>query len=114
MEKSIQTIEEKGFILSIKKLFNNIKFKLFGKKEIVLKEEKSIETSTVYTPNSFIDELKVESGKIDSRIEKQYFLKQLEGNVEMLNQLSIKRLRVLEEYYSEVIKRNEKKIRRVS
>jgi hypothetical protein len=42
------------------------------------------------------------------------FLKEIDGNKEMLNMLSIERLKRLEKYYDNIIEENNKKIKRLN
>ena len=42
-------------------------------------------------------------------IERNYFLKKIEGNEEALRMLSIDRLKILEKYYDNVIEQNNEK-----
>ena len=42
------------------------------------------------------------------------FLKEIDGNKEMLNMLSIERLKILEKYYDNIIEENNKKIKRLN
>ena len=63
--------------------------------------------------NTFIDDIKVNESLSNGVIERNKFLKEIDGNEEALNMLSIDRLRKLEGYYDSVIAENEKKIKKL-
>lgn len=105
---------KESFITKIKKFFKN----LFGKKqenystyEDNVKEIES--TKNDGSQVNFIEDLKVDTTDVDNVINKRNFLEEIDGNVEALKLLSVDRLRKLEKYYDEVIKENEKKIKKL-
>ena len=61
--------------------------------------------------DKYIKELKVNYDKFNKVIKKDAFLREIEKNDEVLNMLSIERLRKLELYYNNVIMENEKIIK---
>lgn len=101
-------IEYKEGIISkiknfFKKLFENQEKQQIN--EIKGKKEEKQET--------FINEIKVDGKVVDSVIEKKNFLKEIDGNEEALNMLSIDRLKKLEEYYNNIIEQNNVKIKKL-
>ena len=60
--------------------------------------------------NNMINDLKVNPKEINTVIKRNNFLKEIEGNEEMLKMLSIDRLKKLEKYYDNIIEQNNKKI----
>lgn len=106
---------KESFITKIRKFFKRI----FGKKD---KQYNSIQEQTNVNisesindekKDSFITELSVDDKKINNVIEKKNFLKDIEGNEEKLNMLSIDRLQKLEKYYDNIIAENDKKIKKL-
>ena len=63
--------------------------------------------------SDFIDNIKVDTKVVNSVTDKKNFLEEIKGNEEVLNMLSIDRLKKLEKYYDSVIAENEKKIRKL-
>ncbi len=63
--------------------------------------------------NNFIDKVKVDENVANTVIERNKFLKQIEGNEAILNMLSIERLYKLEKYYDDIIEQNEQKIKKL-
>ena len=51
--------------------------------------------------------------EINNDMEKDNFLKEIEGNAEKLNMLSIDRLQKLKKYYDSIIAENDKKIKKL-
>ena len=105
---------KENFMTRIKKIFK----KMLGKKEEQynyvqqepvneIAEEKSERLS------DFIDNIKIDTKVVDSVIDKKNFLEEIKGNEEVLNMLSIDRLKKLEKYYDSVIAENEKKIKKL-
>ena len=66
-----------------------------------------------YFQNNFINDLKVNTKTTNIVIERNLFLKEIEGNKEKLEMLSIDRLKKLEKYYNNIIKKNNEKIKRL-
>ena len=66
-----------------------------------------------YFQNNFINNLKVNTKTTNIVIERNVFLKEIEGNKEKLEMLSIDRLKKLEKYYNNIIKKNNEKIKRL-
>ncbi len=63
--------------------------------------------------NNFINDLKVNEKLIRTVIERNNFLKRIEGNREVLEMLSIDRLKKLDKYYDNIIEKNNEKIRKL-
>ena len=63
--------------------------------------------------DKFIDDIKIDYNAVDIVVKKTLLLQEIEENDEVLNTLSIGKLRELEEYYDNVIKDNEEKIRKL-
>ena len=110
--KNNEMIEYKeNFITKIKKFFN----KIFGKSEKQYKviQENLVNEMTEEKPSNFIDHIKVDIKAVNFLTEKKNFLEEINGNIEMLNILSIDRLMKLEEYYDSVIAENNRKIKKL-
>ena len=108
---------EKGLLNKIKNFFKRIKISL-SNKDIDNKEETHQETKVqeIKEDNSqpFIDNLKGGvSEKEDETISKEAFLKEIDGNEEMLMNLSIDRLEMLSKHYDEIIKKNKAKLEKI-
>ena len=110
-----EMIEYKESIISkIKNFFK----KFFRKKEVdnyYLQNEsiKEIKQEKNNFQNNFIDDIKVNTTATNGVIKRNKFLKEIDGNKEALNMLSIDRLKKLEKYYDGVIAENEKKIKKL-
>ena len=59
--------------------------------------------------NDIVNDLKVNVEATNTVIERNNFLRKIEGNEEALKMLSIDRLKKLERYYSDIIKKIMKK-----
>lgn len=104
---------KENFISKIKNFFKEI----FGKskehynhmqKESIneLKKDNNLQ-------NNIINDLKVNVKATNTVIERNNFLKEIEGNEEALKMLSIDRLKKLEKYYNNIIEKNNEKIRKL-
>lgn len=105
---------KESFIIQIKKFFK----KLFGKKEEqynYCQQEPVNEIAKEKTErqSDFTYNIKVDTKTVNSVIDKKNFIEKIKGNEEVLNMLSIDRLKKLEKYYDSVIAENEKKIRKL-
>ena len=105
---------KESFITKIKKFFK----RLFGKKEeqynyVQQETVNEIEEEKKERQSDFVDNIKIDAKAVNSVIEKKNFLEEIKGNEEVLNMLSIDRLKQLEKYYDSVIAENEKKIRKL-
>lgn len=106
---------KESFITRIKNFFK----RLFGKKDNQynsIQEKTNVNISESINnekKDSFITELSVDDNKINNVIDKKNFLKEIEGNEEKLNMLSIDRLQKLEKYYDSIIDENDKKIKKL-
>ena len=63
--------------------------------------------------NNFTDKVKVDENVANIVIERNKFLKQIDGNEAILNMLSIERLYKLEKYYNDIIEQKKKKIKKL-
>ncbi len=101
---------KENFMTRIKKIFK----KMLGKKEeqynYVRLEPVNKKSERL---SDFIDNIKIDTKVVDSVIDKKNFLEEIKGNEEVLNMLSIDRLKKLEKYYDSVIAENEKKIKKL-
>ena len=108
-------IEYKESIISkIKYFFKNI----FRKKEVnnyYMPNEsiKKLKQEEKNSQNNFIDDIKVETSITNEIFERNKFLKEIDGNKDALNMLSIDRLKKLEIYFDSFIEENEKKIKKL-
>ena len=102
---------KENFMTRIKRIFK----KMFGKKEeqynYVRQEPVNKKSERL---SDFIDNIKIDTKVVDSVIDKKNFLEEIKGNEELLNMLSIDRLKKLEKYYDSVIAENDKKIRKLT
>lgn len=101
---------KENFMTRIKRIFK----KMFGKKEeqynYVRQEPVNKKSERL---SDFIDNIKIDTKVVDSVIDKKNFLEEIKGNEDVLNMLSIDRLKKLEKYYDSVIAENEKKIKKL-
>lgn len=105
---------KESFITKIKKFFK----RLFGKKEeqdnyVQQEHVNEISEEKNERLSDFIDNIKVDIKGVDFVIDKKNFLEEIKENEELLNMLSIDRLKKLEKYYDSVIAENDKKIRKL-
>ena len=98
---------KEGIISKIKNFFK----KLFENQE--KQQINEIKGKKEEKQENFINEIKVDGKVVDSVIEKKNFLKEIDGNEEALNMLSIDRLKKLEEYYNNIIEQNNVKIKKL-
>jgi len=61
----------------------------------------------------FVNSIKVDAETVNPTMEKEMFLEKIKGNEELLNMLSIDRLKRLEKYYDGVIAENDEKIKKL-
>lgn len=112
MKNKMIIFKGNSLFFKIKKCFYRIKEKLFGSKKYK-NEDKSEYCDRNNLGESFKENLRVETDKIELFYEKKDFLKQINGNTELLQMLSIDRLKVLEQYYNDIICQNELKIKKL-
>lgn len=117
MKNQMITVNEKSFFTRVKRWFYGIKKKIFGKNNSEIVQNMDIEIPKTIdsnaTKNKFINDIKFEDTSIYTINEKKDFLKELDGNVELLSKLSIDRLRKLSKYYNDVINKNEITIKKL-
>lgn len=58
----------------------------------------------------YINDLKVDTKEINTIIERNKFLKKINGNESILRMLSVDRLKKLEKYYDNIIEQNNRQI----
>ena len=104
---------KEGFISKIRNLFK----KIFGKSEeqynYIQEEHINGLKKENYLKNDIVNDLKVNVKATNTVIERNNFLRKIEGNEEALKMLSIDRLKKLERYYSDIIKENNEKINKL-
>ena len=106
---------KESFISKIKNFFKNLFKNKKEQKDYVPETTELKEKTTVSIQNGmgFFDDIKVDSADIDKFMDKDNFLKYIDGNVEALNLLSVDRLSKLKEYYDGVIEKNDKIIKQL-
>lgn len=104
---------KEGFISKIINLFK----KIFGKSEkqynYIQKENTNELKKDNYLKNNITNDLKVNAKVTNIVINRNNFLRKIEGNEEALKMLSIDRLKKLERYYNDIIKKNNEKINKL-
>ncbi len=105
---------KESFITKIKNHFK----RLFGRSKEqdndVQKESiNKISEESQEIQSNFIDNIKVDAKFVNSVIDKNNFLEEIDGNEEALNMLSIDRLKELEKYYDSAIEENKKKLKKL-
>lgn len=100
---------KESFIYKIKSFFK----KIFGKQKYSNIQEEVVNQEVKEKQNSFIDTLKVDDKLVDAVVERNKFLKEIDGNEKALNMLSMDRLKKLEEYYDNIIEQNNAKIKKL-
>lgn len=103
---------KESFIFKIKNFFKRI----FRKKDSYMQVEKIYNIKEKIQKSSqkkFMNDIKVDENVVNNFIEKKNFLKQIDGDEEMLNMLSIDRLQKLAEYYDSVIEENNRIIKKL-
>lgn len=106
-------IEYKESIISkIKKFFRNL-FKIEKTYVSQISDLTEEEFSSSKKEKEFFSDLKVNTSDIDKFMNRNNFLKYIDGNVEALNLLSVDRLSKLKEYYDGVIEKNDKIIKQL-
>ena len=106
---------KKNFITKIKNFFK----RLFGRKNEQYSNMQGISSNSINesinneNKDKFITKIRVDDKEINNVVKKDKFLKEIEGNEEKLNMLSIDRLKKLEKYYDNVISENDKKIKKL-
>ncbi len=104
-QNKVPVIYKDNFISKIKNFFKN----LFYNTKQSGNENEIIERKTEEKEQrlDFIDELKIDSDSFDKiPYEKEKFLNKIVNDDNYLNALSIDRLKVIEKYYGELIKKN--------
>ncbi len=100
---------KESFIYKIKSFFK----KIFEKQKYSNIQEEVVNQEVKEKQNSFIDTLKVDDKLVDAVVERNKFLKEIDGNEKALNMLSMDRLKKLEEYYDNIIEQNNAKIKKL-
>ena len=102
------------FISRIKKFFKN----LFNKEQLYTDTKKvsndpEQKIKMKKNENDFFNDIKVNGIEKNDVYKKKAFLDEINENPEALNMLSIDRLKKLEEYYDDIIKQNDEKIKKM-
>ena len=112
MNKFDEMVEYKEtFISKIKNVFKRFFKRVVEEKNEVI--EIPCEKNQDIQSKSFMDEIRVDDAQIDKTLTKEEFLEKINGNKEALKLLSIDRLKKLNQYYDEIINKNEKKIKKL-
>lgn len=61
----------------------------------------------------FAKKMKIDTYKIDTMIKRNNFLKEIDGNEELLKKLTVDRLIILKKYYDGVIEQNNEEIEKL-
>lgn len=104
-------VYKEKFITRIKNFFKNLFVKQNNNIQKKLNEE--IQITNKNKDDEFLNEIKINPKEIDLISKKDNFLKQINGNEEALNMLSIERLKKLEKYYDNIIIENAEKIKKM-
>jgi hypothetical protein len=104
---------KESFISKIKKFFKVVFGKSEGNDNYMPKESINELNKNNDWQNNIINDLKVDAKTANIAIEKNNFLKEIEGNEEALKMLSIDRLKKLEKYYNNIIEQNNEKIKKL-
>ena len=106
---------EESLFYKIKRYFKNLINKILGKNKNIETTNYIEEKETKIKQNKeFISNIKVDNIDVNKVIKKKYFLEEINGNVELLQNLSISRLKQLEKYYDNVIEENKMKISKLT
>ena len=97
-------VYKEGFAAKIIRFFRN----LFKPQDnyIVIHQENS-------SKDQFMDEIKVDKNIVNNSLMKADFLREINGNRKALNLLSIDRLKMLEQYYDNIIEEKESAIKKL-
>ena len=63
--------------------------------------------------NNFLNNIRIDSKTVSKEKKKEDFLNEINGNIEMLNKLSLDRLKKLEQYYEKEIEKLNEQIKRL-
>lgn len=108
-------INEDSIFYKIKRYFKNFINRIFGKNKNIETSNYIEEKETKVEENKeFLDNIKVDNNEVDKVVKKRDFLEEINGNVELLQNLSISRLKQLEKYYDSIIEENSIKISKLS
>ncbi len=109
-------VYKKGFFTKIGNFFKN----LFSKhneenvnEEMLYKASEQSKTQNEQDNMHFIEKIKINDNKIFDVAKRKEFLDEINANAEALEMLSIDRLKKLEQYYDEIIRQNNAKIKRL-
>lgn len=83
---------------------------LFRNSNHTIKKDTMQEDEIIIEKSSFLQDIKVDINCFSQKGDKYSFLKEINGNVKLLNKLSNERLRKLDNYYKDIIEQNNKKI----
>lgn len=114
MNNNGMIVYKENFISKVKNFFKKIFMK--DKKQNNYVQEEAFKEITYNNPRNqdeFLNEIKVDAQTVIKAVEKENFLRELDGNEEALNMLSMDRLIQLEEHYNSVIEQNVQKIKKL-
>ena len=115
MNNKQMIVYKENFITKIFKFFKNL-FKSDNIEYDNTKKTSSIAEEVkedIQKKNEFLDEIKIDSKSIDNISKRNAIIKEIDENIEALNKLSLEELYKIEEYYDDVIKQNEEKIKKL-
>ena len=97
----------------VKNHFTTLINKISGK-NIVKPNDLNPKETSIVPNNKFFNNIKIESDDINKFVKRKEFLDEIDGNVELLQKLSVERLKQLAEYYDKIIEENKIKISKLS
>ena len=109
----LPTIKKDSIFIKIKKFF----MKLFGKEESFEEDNFKNNTIIIEEKNKFVKTIKLlqnESNTNQNNNEKDELIKQLENDTSLLENLSIDRLEKLNNYYDELIEKEQMKLKKLT
>ena len=109
MKNNLMIVYKESFIYKIKNFFRKIFIKENKQNNYI--KEKTTDMSNSQVQDNFMSDLKVDAKSVMIAVERENFLRELDGNEKALNMLSMDRLIELEKYYNTVIEQNAQKIR---
>ncbi len=109
MQNNGMIVYKESFISKIKNFFRKIFIKENKQNNYI--KEKTTDMSNSQVQDNFMSDLKVDAKSVMIAVERENFLRELDGNEKALNMLSMDRLIELEKYYNTVIEQNAQKIR---
>lgn len=109
----LPTIKKDSIFTKIKKFL----MKLFGKEKTFEEDNLKNNNTIIEEKNNFVENIKLsqnELNTIQNKKEKDEFIKQLENDTSLLENLSIDRLEKLNNYYDELIEKEKMKLKKLT